>query len=572
VTPGPGRTVDGIDSATAHAIREVLAGALAGDNAVGGVLGVTSADELLAVIPVGSLDPAGSAPLPAGAIMPIASCSKTFLAVLALQEREAGRLDFDVPIAEYLPWFTPETSDGEITVHHCLTHTTGLPWGRCFTGEAEHSALVLAQVDEPVAVGSLGYSNDAINLVGLAIERVCGRTFHALLQERLLDPLGMVASAPALTPAVRVGCAPGWVSAFDDRPLQGSHPVVAAPWINGATADGSISASATDLCSFVRFLLRGCGGDPAPLLSPDSFELLRAAYVRLPHGMLAAYAPDSALGYGIFHGEVDGGPLLWHTGRLPGYSSVYALDPEAGLGVVWLANGESSAELIVRYALATLRAECRGASLPDPGEFSVGAPHGNAEGRFELVTDGGLPAGGAGADSETAGVMAAEVAIAAGAGDGVLTAGDASLPLVPSAFVTDGYLVDAPGWDRFVLRVERDRDGRPLGLVHGPRRWRCSGLPTEIAPPLPDEAVACLGEYRSYNPFWPCVRVFARAGELWALLDTWGTEERLEPQGDGHFSAGPPSGGSRAAFDTPLDGRFTRLVLDHQPYYRFDLP
>ena len=24
----------------------------------------------------------------------------------------------------------------------------------------------------------------------------------------------------------------------------------------------------------------------------------------------------------------------------------------------------------------------------------------------------------------------------------------------------------------------------------------------ELAPPLPDEAVACLGEYRSYNPFW----------------------------------------------------------------------
>jgi CubicO group peptidase (beta-lactamase class C family) len=565
-------TAAGIGSATARAIREVLAGALAADNAVGGVLGVTSADEVLAVIPVGSLDPGGQAPMPAGAVMPIASCSKTFLAVLALQEREAGRLDFDVPIAEYLPWFTPETRGGDITVHHCLTHTAGLPWGRCFTGEAEHSALVLAQVDEPVTVGSLGYSNDAVNLVGLAIERICGRPVHALLRERLLDPLGMADSSAVLTPAVRVGCAPGWISAFDDRPLQGSHPVVAAPWINGATADGSISASATDLCSFVRFLLRGCGGDPAPLLSPDSFGLLRAAHVRLPHGMLAAYSPDSALGYGIVHGEVDGSPLLWHTGRLPGYSSVYVLDPKAGLGVVWLANGESSAELIVRHALATLRAERRGASFPDSGEFSVGAPHGAAEGQFDIVTDGGLRPEGAGADSEAAGVMAAEIAIAAGAGDGVLTAGGASLPLVQSGFVADGYLIDAPGWDRFVLRVERDRDGRPFELVHGPRRWRRHGLPDEITPALPRHAEGCLGEYRSYNPFWPCVRIFARAGELWALLDTWGTEERLESRGDGRFSVGSPSGGSRAAFDTPLDGRFTRLVLDHQPYYRFDLP
>ena len=289
MTPESGWIAAGIDPATAHAIRAVAAGALAGDNAVGGVLGVTSADELLAVIPVGSLDPAGLAPMPAGALMPIASCSKTFLAVLALQEREAGRLDFDAPISDYLPWFAPETIDGEVTVHHCLTHTTGLPWGRCFTGEAEHSALLLAQVDQPLRVGSLGYSNEAVNLVGLAIERVCRRPVHALLRERLLDPLGMADSSAALTPAVRVGCAPGWVSAFDDRPLQGSHPVVAAPWVNGVTADGSISASAPDLCSFIRFLLRGCRGDPSPLLAQ---RLVRAAsrVVRLvPHGMLATY-------------------------------------------------------------------------------------------------------------------------------------------------------------------------------------------------------------------------------------------------------------------------------------------
>jgi D-alanyl-D-alanine carboxypeptidase len=557
-----------VGGATTRAIAAFAAAELEHGNAVGGVLGLTSADGLLAVIPVGSLDPAGREPMPADAVMPIASCSKTFLALVALQEREAGRFDFDAPISEHLPWFTPETVGGPITAHHCLTHTAGLPWGRAFTGEAVYNAVVTAREDGPFTVGPLAYSNDGFCLVGLALERVTGTRIDRLLEERLLQPLGMTASSASLTPARRLRCVPGFVSAYDDRPAQAKHPLVPAPWVNGTTADGSISASAADLSAFVRLLLREGAADAGPVVSPASFDALRAPHVRIPPDSLGAFAGDTSHGYALFSGTVDGTAAHWHPGRLAGYSALYMLDPGAGLGVVWLANGESSADRIVRYALQAVRSERAGASPPAPPPPAATSDS-STSGRFVLGAGGG-PAPGAcdGLRPDERGGLGLVVV----RGEAVLVAGQARLPLVPSTFVADGYLIDAPGWDRFVLRLERDAAGEVVELLHGPDRWVRDDLAPVTAASLPDDAAAFVGEYRSYNPFWPSVRVFSRRGELWALLDSWGTEERLEPLGGGRYRVGPPPSGSRATFDTLVEGKATRLVIDHQPYYRYDLP
>jgi len=558
-----------VGGATTGAVAEFAAAELEHGNAVGGVLGLTSADGLLAVIPVGLLDPAGREPTPADAVMPIASCSKTFLALVALQEREAGRLDFDAPISEYLPWFTPETVGGPITVHHCMTHTAGLPWGRAFTGEAVHNAVVTARDDGPFMVGPLAYSNDGFCLVGLALERITGTRIDRLLEERLLEPLGMATSTAALTPERRLSCAPGYVSAYDDRPAQATHPLVPAPWVNGTTADGSISASAADFCAFVRLLLREGAGDDGPVVSPASFDALRAPHVRIPSDSLGAFAADTSHGYALFSGTLDGAPVSWHPGRLAGYSALYMLDPGAGLGVVWLANGESNADRIVRYALQAVRAERAGSPPPSPLPPTATSACDLASGRFVLGAGGGP----APSTHDARGPDAhGELQLAVVAGRPFLVAGQTRLPLVPSTFITDGYLIDAPGWDRFVLRLDRDAAGEVAELLHGPRRWVRDDLGPGPAAALPDEAAAFPGDYRSYNPFWPSVRVFPRLGELWVLLDSWGTEERLEPLGGGRYRVGPPPSGSSAAFDTLIEGKATRLVIDHQPYFRYDLP
>jgi len=54
----------------------------------------------------------------------IGSLTKQFTAALILLLRHDGKLALEAKLADYLPWFPRESA---ITLHHLLTHTSGLP-------------------------------------------------------------------------------------------------------------------------------------------------------------------------------------------------------------------------------------------------------------------------------------------------------------------------------------------------------------------------------------------------------------------------------------------------------------
>ena len=132
----------------------------------------------------------------------IASITKQFTAALVLQEVTKNRIRLDGAIADYLPWYRKDTGM-RITVDQLLHHTSGLPADYddpefCDTPEARHHfapqefAEKFCQpnlVSEPGA--KWAYSNCGYVLLGLILERVTGKHFEELLNERLLVPLGM---------------------------------------------------------------------------------------------------------------------------------------------------------------------------------------------------------------------------------------------------------------------------------------------------------------------------------------------------------------------------------------------
>jgi CubicO group peptidase (beta-lactamase class C family) len=67
-------------------------------------------------------------PLTTNHVMYVASLGKTFTAAIALQLCEEGRLDLDSPITTWLPVEVTRRlpSSGKITLHHLLSHTSGL--------------------------------------------------------------------------------------------------------------------------------------------------------------------------------------------------------------------------------------------------------------------------------------------------------------------------------------------------------------------------------------------------------------------------------------------------------------
>jgi CubicO group peptidase (beta-lactamase class C family) len=281
----------------------------------------------------------------------VGSIGKSFTAVLALQLAEAGELDLHAPVSDVLPWFAVRSRFAPITLHHLLTHGAGLILGAELATASTYDVLALRDSETGFAPGEhFWYSNVGYRVVGLALEAVTGQPYPRLVQERLLDPLGMRASRPAIVHEIRPLLAGGHVERYDDRPWRPQHGLVAATWIESAEADGSVCTTIEDLAVWLRAVWRGDGR----LLGATSWATLRSPLVVDDQEGAGAY------GYGI--SVVDGG--FGHSGSMIGYRSMMWVEPADGLCAVACTNGIGGARALCLGALAL--AAGRPAADPSP--------------------------------------------------------------------------------------------------------------------------------------------------------------------------------------------------------------
>ncbi len=251
-------------------------------HAAGASLAVTDGEAILGVVVRGFADAASSTAVRPETRFEIGSISKSFTAILALQEAEAGRLDLHAPVRELLPWIELREPFGTITLHHLLTHSSGLPMGTEASADDRFSAWTLRLLEPGFPPGTrFHYSNDAYKVAGLIVERAAGASLPELLRRRIFAPLGMKATEGAITNETRTDLATGYQTLYDDRPPQERHPLVPAPWINSASGDGSIVSTAVDMAAYARMLLSR--GD-VPRGTADLRGELRAAHVAVRRG------------------------------------------------------------------------------------------------------------------------------------------------------------------------------------------------------------------------------------------------------------------------------------------------
>ena len=128
----------------------------------------------------------------------IYSMSKQFTALLIMQLVEADKIDLHQVISSYLPYYRKDVGR-KVTVHHLLTHTHGIAEG------SDHLPPFL--VTEPTQQLVVKYFNNDLDfepgskfrysgllgyiLLGAIIESVTGKSYEDVLQENILDPVGM---------------------------------------------------------------------------------------------------------------------------------------------------------------------------------------------------------------------------------------------------------------------------------------------------------------------------------------------------------------------------------------------
>lgn len=129
----------------------------------------------------------------------LGSVTKQFTAMAIMQLQEKGLLDVNDPINKYIP----DYANGEkITVHHLLTHTSGIPSFTDFP-EYEQTMMIPSPVEKTIerfkdkplefAPGEkFKYSNSGYILLGYIIEKVSGKSYEEFLKENIFQPLGMI--------------------------------------------------------------------------------------------------------------------------------------------------------------------------------------------------------------------------------------------------------------------------------------------------------------------------------------------------------------------------------------------
>jgi CubicO group peptidase (beta-lactamase class C family) len=285
-----------------------------------------------------------------GTIFEIGSVTKVFTGLLLADLAEQGIVGLDDPLASYLPASVrvPTFKGEQITLGDLASHAGGLrrdpkgTLGRWLRDRRNpYAGLSVEELYAGLARTKLRrrpgervkYSNLGAGLLGEALARAAGRSFEALVRERICLPLGMRDTVIAPTGEQIARLATGYTRR--GRPA----PPLEIPALVGA---GALRSTATDMLCLLQANL-----DPAH--SPLAAQIERSQLPRLP----AAKRVGVGLGWLIAHPPGGAGPLLWHNGGTSGFRSFVGIARESGTAVVALSN---TARSVDRLGLRILKA------------------------------------------------------------------------------------------------------------------------------------------------------------------------------------------------------------------------
>ncbi|MEV0015026.1 serine hydrolase [Streptomyces tendae] len=226
--------------------------------------------------------PAGEQiPMAADTVFDLASISKLFTSILAVQQLERGALELEAPVASYLPDFG-RAGKRDVTVRHLLTHTSGFrAWIPLYSAPTYEAKVQLVYDEAPVNAPGTAYLYSDLNMISLqlVLEQVTGRTLDVLLREEITAPLGLGRTRynPPASWRPRIAATEDarkpW-SGLDRGLVWGEVHDENAFSLGGVAGHAGVFSSAWDLAVLGRTLLNGGSYGRARILRPESVELM----------------------------------------------------------------------------------------------------------------------------------------------------------------------------------------------------------------------------------------------------------------------------------------------------------
>ncbi|HEX6648819.1 MAG TPA: serine hydrolase, partial [Pyrinomonadaceae bacterium] len=264
----------------------------------------------------------------------LGSITKQFTAMLTLQLVEQGKIKLDGKITDYLPDYRKDVGD-KVTIHHLLTHTSGIPSYTGLPGFFENvsrNPYKVAEFVKKYASGDLefepgskfSYNNSGYFLLGAIIERVTGKTYEQALKENILDPAGMKNTGYDHHNTLIPKRASGYVKTSDGY-LNAGYLDMSIPY-----AAGSMYSTVEDLYLWDQILYTD------KLLSAQSKELMYKPF-------LANYAYGWGVSNASFKYNDQPVQIIRHDGGINGFSTVISRFPAQKNLIVVLDNTSQDA-------------------------------------------------------------------------------------------------------------------------------------------------------------------------------------------------------------------------------------
>jgi CubicO group peptidase (beta-lactamase class C family) len=296
-------------------------------------------------------------------IFALASVTKMITALSVVQLVERGKLSFGAKLGTLLDGFAPEIGQ-VVTVHHLLTHTSGLGdfhlvpgfWETARTWTSAQQVMdgitqVIRGMPVAFAAGaSFAYSNAGFHLLGAIVAKISGLSYYDYVRQNVFRPAGMTSSDFYTKPQ--------WLTnSRIAHPYTRPEPGERVDDIDGryfiGTPAGDAFCTCADLDRYTQALLGG------KLIGPPFLQLYVGGKVPMPPMSPPPGSPPPPPGpppvalqcYGPI-GSVAGGQwTVGHGGGSRGISTSLDVFPDSRWTVVVFSNYDPpAAQPIARMA------------------------------------------------------------------------------------------------------------------------------------------------------------------------------------------------------------------------------
>ncbi|RJS90401.1 serine hydrolase [Candidatus Bathyarchaeota archaeon] len=319
-------------------------------------IAVVEGEEVVYAEGFGVRDVERSLPATPDTLYGIGSCTKSFVALAILQLVERGEISLDDPVSKYIP-LKIGIPGKPITVHHLLTHSSGIPSLGTSTialsrgirgdvgipfGSADDFYRHINGAQEEIADEPgrrFFYLNAGYRMLGDIIQRVSEMPFDVYIREKILKPLKMERTTfskgdferdpDRMTP---------YIKDKEGRLIPKSFPypdVKSNPEFSFIAAAGGMLSSVRELTNYLRMNIDGGRFGNVELLSPELMEEMQRIHIERPPGL---YGRN---GYGYGWGVIEnflGHKLVSHGGSILVSTAYLAFVPEERMGVAMASN------------------------------------------------------------------------------------------------------------------------------------------------------------------------------------------------------------------------------------------